>query len=88
MKRARRQRLRGLQKPARRALIALRLWLVVIGATCTGFAQADILSARFADETTRYPHGVLGDTTEFGSLVLTIDTSETVKYTLPADRVF
>ncbi|MCG7494329.1 VCBS repeat-containing protein [Thalassobius sp. Cn5-15] len=56
-------------------------------------AAADplILSARFDEPTTRYPHGVLGDAVEYGQLVLEVaegDTRQRVTITLPQDHVF
>ena len=52
-------------------------------------AAADtIASARFTEPTTRYPHGVLGDTVEYGALELRTDTSRTILIRLPETRVF
>ncbi len=53
----------------RRALPALGLLLSAGMAA----AEADVLSARYDEPTTRYAHGVLGDDVEWGALVLTID---------------
>ncbi len=75
---------------ARGALTALCMWLA--GAP---MATADtIASARFTETTTRYPHGVLGDTIEYGALELTIQTADAsaspsiLTIRLPQDRVF
>lgn len=50
-------------------------------------AQDGVLSAKYADRTTRYPHGVLGDTVEYGSLLLTTKDGQT-RIALPVERVF
>ncbi len=49
---------------------------------------ADITSARYTDETTRYAHGVLGDSIEYGALELTTEEQKTVRITLPENSVF
>lgn len=51
-------------------------------------AKAEILSARFAEPTDRYSHGVLGDAIEFGALELTLLDGRRLKFTLPESRVF
>ncbi len=63
---------------------AAALWLALAGA---GLAQ-DVTSARYADPTTRYPHGVLGDTIEHGSLVMETSGGQRFRVTLPETRVF
>lgn len=47
-----------------------------------------ITAATYADPTTRYAHGVLGDAVEWGTLV--VDTSEgrRIRFVLPEERVF
>ena len=59
--------------------------------------QAGIIAAAYADPTTRYDHGILGDAVEWGTLVLTVSscptcaTSQrdgTVRIILPPTRVF
>ncbi|MEM6593475.1 MAG: VCBS repeat-containing protein [Pseudomonadota bacterium] len=65
---------------ARRALLALIL--------LAGAAQAEIVSAEYTDPTTRYPHGVLGDTIEYGSLVIERSNAAPIKVVLPQSRVF
>lgn len=54
--------------------------------------MADVIAADYTAPTTRYQHGVLGDTVEYGALVLTIKgasgTSAPLTITLPEDRVF
>lgn len=63
---------------------ALAIWCALAGA---GLAQ-DIQSARYDDPTTRYPHGVLGDTIEHGSLVMETAEGRLFRVTLPETRVF
>jgi hypothetical protein len=48
---------------------------------------ADVKSASFSEPTSRYTHGVLGDSIEFGAIVLGVGTSE-IQFTLPIDHVF
>lgn len=62
----------------------LAIWCALAG---SGFAQ-DIQSARYEDPTTRYPHGVLGDTIEHGSLVMETTAGRRFRVTLPETRVF
>ncbi|WP_372605203.1 FG-GAP repeat domain-containing protein [Actibacterium sp.] len=66
----------------RRALIAC------VAAACATAAQADITGARYADPTTRYDHGILGDAVEWGALELTMDRGKTRRIVLPESRVF
>lgn len=74
---------------------------VAMGAACMAVAQIpgsapQILSARYDEPTTRYPHGALGDDVEWGALVLSVDTCppcagltvEDVVLRLPERRVF
>lgn len=58
--------------------------LMVPGLLC---AQS-ITSAQYADPTTRYQHGVLGDDIEWGALVLGLSTGQRLRITLPDQRVF
>ncbi len=91
---ARRLMLRLWQASVRRARLALRVLpvLVVLGTT----ANAEILSARYDDPTTRYAHGVLGDAVEYGALILKVAANDdqsfrkslTLRFTLPETRVF
>ncbi len=73
-----------LSASARRALLAL-----ACAATGAG-AQADILRADYAEPTTRYAHGVLGDAIEYGALILRTDQTDGPRLTmrLAQDRVF
>ena len=51
-------------------------------------AAQDITAARYIDPTDRYPHGVLGDSLEWGALELTLDDESKRRIVLPQDRVF
>ncbi|OSP56693.1 VCBS repeat-containing protein [Pseudoruegeria sp. SK021] len=51
-------------------------------------SSAEIVAARYADPTTRYAHGVLGDAIEYGTLELTLDDGRTLRLILPESRVF
>lgn len=56
-----------------------------------GMAQAmteGVVAARYADPTDRYPHAVLGDDIEYGTLEMDTDQSRTIRLILPEDRVF
>ena len=63
---------------------ALALWLAFAG---PGVAQ-DIASASYADPTTRYAHGVLGDAIEHGALVMETTDARRFRIALPERRVF
>jgi hypothetical protein len=52
-----------------------------------GWAQ-DVTSARYDEPTTRYPHGVLGDTIEHGALVMQTADGRAIRVVLPESRVF
>lgn len=71
--------------------LARRAWLAVC-LIAGGAAAADtIVEARYADPTTRYAHGVLGDAIEWGALELVVEDwahKTKVKIKLPEDRVF
>lgn len=54
-------------------------------------AEARVVAARFAEPTTRYDHGVLGDAVEWGALTITVrDGTSSREHTirLPKSRVF
>ena len=51
-------------------------------------ALAEITSARYADPTPRYAHGVLGDAIEWGTLELVQTDGRIVRIVLPSERVF
>ncbi|MEO1536483.1 MAG: VCBS repeat-containing protein [Pseudomonadota bacterium] len=63
---------------------ALALWLLLAQAS----AAQDIVEARYADPTTRYAHGVLGDAIEHGTLVMEVADGRLFRVTLPERRVF
>ncbi|WP_294229658.1 VCBS repeat-containing protein [uncultured Shimia sp.] len=71
-----------LRRFARRATLAVSLGLLAAP------VMAEITSARYTDETTRYAHGVLGDAIEYGTLELTLKDGKRLALTLPQDRVF
>lgn len=51
-------------------------------------AQAEIKSATYTDQTTRYSHAILGDALEWGALRLQLSDGSAIKLTLPESRVF
>ena len=51
-------------------------------------AATEPVSARYAEPTTRYPHGVLGDTEEHGSLIVDLGDGRRLRLRLPEARVF
>lgn len=51
-------------------------------------ARAEIVSARYAEPTTRYAHGVLGDAIEYGALDLRLTDGTERRILLPESRVF
>ena len=51
-------------------------------------ADAQIIRARFAGPTARYPHGVLGDPIEYTKLILNMVGPVSVEFDLPESRVF
>ena len=53
-----------------------------------GLAYADITSAKFADPTSRYDHGILGDAIEYGAMELAFANGRGVLITLPETSVF
>ncbi len=62
---------------------------LAISLALSGAAQAqDITRAVYDDPTTRYPHGVLGDTIEHGALVMDTSDGRRLRVTLPETRVF
>ncbi|MBV0913996.1 VCBS repeat-containing protein [Rhodobacteraceae bacterium ASV31] len=61
--------------------------LVVGGLASAGDAQT-ITAADYADPTTRYDHGILGDAVEWGTLVLTLSNGTRRRLVLPESRVF
>ena len=51
-------------------------------------AAAGIVGAEYADPTTRYAHGVLGDAIEHGALVVETDDGRRIRFVLPDVLVF
>jgi hypothetical protein len=70
--------------PARRALLALCLWLAAPVAAEVPL----IITAAYEGATGRYPHGVLGDDLEYETLVLGLNSGKEVRFTLPETLVF
>lgn len=85
---ARRHPSRARPRFPRRAALAACVGLTVWAQA----GSADVTAAHFADETRRYPHGVLGDDVEYGTLVIETGGAETpsevIEVTLPETRVF
>ena len=54
----------------------------------TDASAQEITAASYADPTTRYAHGVLGDAVEWGALRLDLSDGRRVKITLPDTLVF
>ncbi|WP_437342889.1 FG-GAP repeat domain-containing protein [Ruegeria arenilitoris] len=67
----------------RGALMGVCLWLA-----SPALAAETIVTARYTDPTTRYPHGVLGDQIEWGSIELTLSDGKRRSFTLPDHLVF
>ena len=69
-----------------------RRLVATLAALCAAFAAPaaaqDIVAARYATPTDRYAHGVLGDTEEWGALVLSLSDGAERRLTLPETRVF
>lgn len=51
-------------------------------------AAETILSAKYADPTDRYDHGVLGDAIEWGTLEVRLKGAKKRRFVLPQERVF
>ncbi len=67
----------------RGALMAACLWLAG-----PALAAETIATARYTDPTNRYPHGVLGDQIEWGSIELTLSNGKRRSFALPDHLVF
>ncbi|SIO33326.1 Repeat domain-containing protein [Rhodovulum sp. ES.010] len=61
---------------------------LLLAALLAAPASADIVSARYAEPTTRYDHGVLGDAVEWGALELRLADGTAWRIVLPRTRVF
>lgn len=62
-------------------------------AACLGFlacpvGASGVTSATYEDPTTRYAHGILGDTIEHGTLALRLSDGRRIRIVLPESRVF
>ncbi|MCA0961337.1 VCBS repeat-containing protein [Salipiger bermudensis] len=71
----------------RRLLSRLVLWAMLGTAPGAVMAQA-LTGAAYAEPTTRYDHGVLGDAVEWGALRLSREGAPDVLIRLPESRVF
>ena len=60
---------------------------VLFGFAVPALAE-DVVSARYAEPTTRYAHGILGDAIEHGALVMETASGRRLRVTLPENRVF
>lgn len=66
-----------------------RSLLAICGLAAGQVAWADdVVSAKFAEPTTRYAHGVLGDAIEHGALIMQTASGRQVRLVLPETRVF
>lgn len=65
----------------------LRSLLLALCLGGTAHAQ-DVASARYEEPTTRYDHGILGDATEYGALVMVTAEGRQLRIRLPETRVF
>ncbi|MEE4188267.1 MAG: VCBS repeat-containing protein [Roseobacter sp.] len=72
------------RRSARCALLALCLWPAGLAAT----AAQGVDHAAYEGLTDRYPHAVLGDDLEYETLVITLRSGKTVRFTLPQSSVF
>ncbi|SFQ96926.1 FG-GAP repeat domain-containing protein [Poseidonocella sedimentorum] len=92
LREARRPALRLWPRLARRAARHLRLWLVAaaLGGAFAAHAgsPARIERADYAEPTSRYAHGVLGDDIEWGALRLALSDGRSILIRLPQTRVF
>ncbi|MGR3465486.1 FG-GAP repeat domain-containing protein [Limimaricola sp.] len=61
---------------------------LILAALAGPAAAQGLAEARFAEPTTRYAHGVFGDTEEWGALVMVTEAGETLRVRLPETRVF
>ena len=66
----------------RRALLMLCLW------PAGAFATETIIAAGYESPTGRYPHAVLGDALEYGTLAVTLTSGSVRRFVLPDSAVF
>lgn len=79
---ARRQLSSGLGRSVRRAML-----LACVFPVSQGVAQT-ITAASYAEPTTRYAHGILGDAIEHGTLQIDLSNGRSVSIVLPQSDVF
>ena len=64
-------------------------WLaLVLACLATPALASGVTSARYADPTDRYAHGILGDAIEWGALLIETADGRNLRLTLPQTRVF
>ena len=56
--------------------------------SCSAVVAQQITAAQYADPTSRYGHGILGDAVEWGTLELTMSDRRQLRLVLPETRVF
>ncbi|MBW4960418.1 VCBS repeat-containing protein [Sulfitobacter sp. CW3] len=75
--------------PKRFTRHAQQLLCVALTVLAPGWAAAQtITAANYADPTTRYDHGILGDAIEWGTLEITLDDGIKRRFILPETLVF
>ena len=62
--------------------------LAALAATMTASVASEIVAARYADETGRYAHGVLGDAIEYETLVVTLKDGREIQASYRETTVF
>lgn len=62
--------------------------VLTFGISASALAAQTIIRADYAEPTTRYAHGVLGDAIEYGALRLSMSSGPTLLIRLPETRVF
>jgi len=72
-------------RQVRGALLVFHIALV--GSTSASASEV-VLSARFAEPTTRYTHGVLGDNIEYGELRIRVENKSSPEETFKLDLVY
>jgi len=77
------------RRPARRAALPAALFLALCAAApARAGGSAEIRAAEYAEPTTRYPHGALGDDREYGALILRLADGRRHRVRLPDELVF
>lgn len=75
-------------RSTRGALPTLCLLLSFLSSDGAAETKGEIVEARYANPTTRYPHGVLGDEIEHTQLVLSLKPGPEIRFELPDELVF